>query len=131
MSSRIQRNTDSPYPGISDSVRVGAGDLLFVSGAIGFEEDGSTPDDFGREVELTLRQLERALAAGGASLADLVRVTVYITGLDQDRFVTYRTVRDTIIDTAAEPPASTVVGVERLFRGARIEIDAIAAPTGA
>jgi 2-iminobutanoate/2-iminopropanoate deaminase len=130
VSGRIRRNTDSPYPGISDSVRVGAGDLLFVSGAIGFEDDGSTPDDFGREVELTLRGLERSLVAGGASFDDLVRVTVYITGLDQDRFTIYRAMRDRIIDTVAEPPASTVVGVERLFRGARIEIDAIAAPAG-
>ncbi|MGP3969764.1 RidA family protein [Streptomyces sp. 6N223] len=123
---RISRNPAPVIPGISDSVKVSAGDLLFVSGAVGFEKDGSVPDDFARAVELTLREVERALKDGGATFSDLARVNVYITKLDQEKLQTYRRVRDEIIDTD-NVPASTVIGVHSLFNDSTVEIDAIAA----
>lgn len=123
---RINRSPAPVIPGISDSVRVSADDLLFVSGVLGFEEDGSVPTDFARAVELTLRELERALKDGGASFSNLVRVNVYVDKLDHEKLMTYRRVRDEIIDTD-NVPASTVVGVQSLFRDSPIEIDAIAA----
>jgi enamine deaminase RidA (YjgF/YER057c/UK114 family) len=123
---RIERIPAPVIPGISDSVRVKAGDLVFVSGAVGFEEDGSVPADFARAVELTLREVERALKAQNATFSDLARITVYITHLDKERLTIFRQVRDTIIDTA-NIPASTVIGVYSLFNEATVEIDAIAA----
>jgi enamine deaminase RidA (YjgF/YER057c/UK114 family) len=123
---RITRTPAPVIPGISDSVRVSAGDLVFVSGAVGFEEDGSVPADFGRAVELTLREVERALKLQNATFADLARINVYITHLDKERLGIFRQVRDTIIDTQ-NVPASTVIGVFSLFNDATIEIDAIAA----
>jgi 2-iminobutanoate/2-iminopropanoate deaminase len=123
---RITHNQAPVIPGISDSVRVSSGDLLFVSGAVGFEEDGSVPEDFARAIELTYAELERALTAGGATWDDLVRVNVYITQLDQEKLATWRTTRDSIVKTE-KPSASTVIGVYSLFNGAAIEIDAIAA----
>ena len=122
---RIDRIPSPTFPGISDSVRVSAGDLLFVSGAIGFEEDGSIPVDFARAVELTLRELERALHTGGAEFADVVRVSVYITNLDDERLRVFREVRDRIMDVE-HPPASSLIGVQSLVRGATVEVDAIA-----
>ena len=123
---RIHRNPAPVIPGISDSVKVSAGDLLFVSGAVGFEADGSVPESFERAVELTYAELNRALAAGGASYEDLVRVNVYITHLDQEKLVTWRSTRDRIVNTP-EPSASTVIGVYSLSNNSTIEIDAIAA----
>lgn len=123
---RISHNPAPVIPGISDSVKVTAGDLLFVSGAVGFEEDGSVPANFDRAVELTYRELERALLAGGASFSDLVRVNVYITQLDQEKLQIWRATRDKVV-VVDEPSASTVIGVYSLFNGAAIEIDAIAA----
>ena len=67
---RIAHNPAPVIPGISDSVRVSSGDLLFVSGAVGFEADGSVPKHFRRAIELTYAELERALRAGGASWED-------------------------------------------------------------
>jgi len=119
---RITRTPSPAVPGISDSVRVSAGDLLFVSGVVGFEQDKSVPADFARAVVLTLRELQRALEKGGASFSDLARVNIYITGLDQEKLQTYRRVRDEIID-AGNAPASTVIGVQSLFNGATIEVD--------
>ena len=118
---------DAPLiPGISDSVKVAPGELLFVSGAVGFENDGSVPTDFSRADELTRRDVERALHAGGATVSDLVRINVYITELDDEKLAVFRTVRDTILDLE-NVPASTVIGVHSLFKDSTIEIDAIAA----
>ncbi|MCZ4519500.1 RidA family protein [Rhodococcus ruber] len=103
-----------------------AGDLLFVSGVVGFEEDGSVPSDFARAAELTLRELERALRAGGATFSSLVRMNIYVAGLDKEKLQTYRRVRDEFIDTN-NIPASTLIGVAALFNDSTIEIDAIAA----
>jgi enamine deaminase RidA (YjgF/YER057c/UK114 family) len=93
---------------------------------VGLEENGAAPADLARAAELTFRALERALTAGGATLSDLVRVNVYIEHLDDEKLQIYRRVRDAIIDMQ-NLPASTVIGVSSLFRGAPIEIDAIAA----
>lgn len=123
---RITRTPAPVVPGISDSVKVSAGDLLFVSGAVGFDEDGSVPTDFARAVELTLREVERALKDGGATFSDLVRVNIYIAKLDQEKLQIFRRVRDEIIDTD-NIPASTLIGVHSLFNNSTIEIDAIAA----
>ena len=123
---RITRTPAPAIPGISDSVNVSAGDLLFVSGAVGFEKDGSVPASFARAVELKLRELERALNDGGATFSDLARVNIYITELDDEKLQIYRRVRDEIIDTD-NIPASTLIGVHSLFNNATIEADAIAA----
>ena len=123
---RITRIPAPVVPGISDSVRVTAGDLIYISGQVGFEADGSVPDEFARAIELTYAELERALAAAGATYDDLVRVNVYITELDQEKLAIWRTTRDRVVNTP-EPSASTVIGVYSLFNGADIEIDAVAA----
>ncbi len=125
-SERFTRRKAPVVPGISDSVRVTAGDLLFVSGVVGFEADGSVPDDFARAVELTFGELRRALTAGGATFSDLARINIYITDLDQVKLGAFRTVRDTFLDPT-NLPASSLIGVQALFNGATVEIDAIAA----
>ena len=123
---RITRIPAPVVPGIADSARVTAGDLIFISGQVGFEEDGSVPADFARAIELTYGELERALKAAGATYEDLVRVNVYITELDQEKLAIWRTTRNAIVNVP-EPSASTVIGVHSLYNGATIEIDAIAA----
>lgn len=125
MSERVTRYPAPKIPGISDSVRVSSGDLLFVSGAVGFENDGSVPQAFARAVELTLRELERALVAGGASFSTVVRFNIYITDLNAEKLAIFRQVRDEIIDMT-ELPASSLIGVDALFANATVEIDAIA-----
>jgi len=126
MTDRITRNPAPVIPGIADSVKVAAGDLLFISGAVGFEADGSVPEDFARAIELTYAEVERALKAGGATWENVVRVNVYVTQLDQEKLAIWRTTRDALVPSD-NPPASTLIGVYSLFNGASIEVDAIAA----
>lgn len=118
---RLVRIPAPVVPGISDSVLDTESGLLFVSGVyVPFPEDDE------RAIRLTFGALEEALHRGGATFADLVRVNVYVTHLTEEKLQAYRRVRDSIID-ADQLPASTVVGVQSLYNGAVIEIDAIAA----
>jgi 2-iminobutanoate/2-iminopropanoate deaminase len=123
---RISRIPAPVVPGISDSTRVTAGDLVFISGQVGFEADGSVPTDFARAIELTYAEVERALKAAGATWEDVVRVNVYITELDQEKLTVWRETRNALVKVP-EPSASTVIGVHSLYNGATIEVDAIAA----
>ena len=51
------------------------GDWIFVSGTTGFDYDAMTiSSDVREQAEQTMRNIERALAEAGSSLADVVRV---------------------------------------------------------
>jgi enamine deaminase RidA (YjgF/YER057c/UK114 family) len=55
------------------------GDLVFTAGQIGRLPDGSTPADFGGQVRAAMDSLVRVLEDAGASLATVLKVTVFIT----------------------------------------------------
>jgi 2-iminobutanoate/2-iminopropanoate deaminase len=56
-----------------------AGDLLFVSGMPGFDENGALPDSFEAQFGFVVQNLKRVLGEAGASLQDLVKVNVLLT----------------------------------------------------
>jgi len=71
-----------------------------------------------------IANLSRALAAAGASFADVVKLNYYVTDISQ--LPVARAVRDEYVDTA-RPPASTAVQVSALaMPGLEIEIEAYA-----
>lgn len=109
-----------PY---SHAVR--AGSLLFCSGQIPLdpvsgEIIGETAAEQARQC---LENLTAVCEAAGASLADAVRLTVYMTDLSE--FAEVGEVYATFFPNA--PPARVAVGVAALPRGAQVEIDAIVA----
>ena len=104
---------------------VASGGLLFCSGQIPLdpvsgEIVGTTAAEQARRC---LENLAGVCAAAGASLADAVRLTVYMT--DLGAFAEVNEVYGTFF--AGEPPARVAVGVAALPRGAQVEIDAIVA----
>ena len=111
---------DNPY---SQGVR--AGDTLHVSGY------GPVDPDTDREVEGDVQvQTDRVLdnvaavveAAGGDGLDDVVKVTVYLTDLDD-----YERVNETYGEKfSGDPPARVCVEVSRLPGDVRVEMDAVA-----
>lgn len=124
---RFTREPSPTIPGISDSVVVTEGALLFLSGAVGLRPKGEPARDFAEEIDLVFAELVRALSARGATVSQLVRINVYMVGLTSERLATFRSVRDRWIDPD-NIPASTLVGVAALFSDTvTIEIDAIAA----
>lgn len=65
--------------GYAQAVRVEARELLFVSGQIPVKVDGSVPAAFGDQCRLVWRNVEAQLRAGGFALADIVKVTTFLS----------------------------------------------------
>jgi reactive intermediate/imine deaminase len=112
-----------PISHYTDAVR--AGDLLFVSGVVPVDGDGNLvhPGDVVEQTRQVFANLAAVLAAVGATFADVVKVTVYLTDI-ADR-VRINPVRQEVF--GAVRPASTLVEVSALaVPGAKIEIEAVA-----
>ena len=58
----------------------GATKLVFAAGQVAADAQGNVlpPDDFDAQAKMVMENLTRALAAGGAKLADVTKVTIYI-----------------------------------------------------
>jgi enamine deaminase RidA (YjgF/YER057c/UK114 family) len=110
--------------GYSHVVLVTGGKRVIVSGQTGLDQKGAIQAGFAAQVKRAFANLKTALAAVGAKPSDLVKLNYFVVGLDNDKLVALRTERDLFIDSQ-HPPASTLVGVQSLFReGIQIEIDA-------
>jgi enamine deaminase RidA (YjgF/YER057c/UK114 family) len=79
-------SSGSPFEAeIAYSRAVAQGDWVFVSGTTGFDYATMTiADDIETQTDQCLRNIESALSAAGASLADIVRVTYVLP--DGSRF---------------------------------------------
>lgn len=112
-----------PVSHYTDAVR--AGELVFVSGCIAVDGDGLLVggDDVVAQTRQVFANLAASLAAAGASLRDVVKVTVYLTDVGDRAAV--NTVREEMFGETR--PASTLVEVSSLvLHDARVEIDAVA-----
>jgi enamine deaminase RidA (YjgF/YER057c/UK114 family) len=105
------------------SAAIRSGDLLFVSGQVGSREDGSPEPDFEKQVRLAFDNLTAVLAAAGASLDDIVDLTSFHTGPEQ-QFDTVLKVKSEVFPEAPYPNW-TAVGVNWLA-GFDFEIKVIA-----
>jgi 2-iminobutanoate/2-iminopropanoate deaminase len=119
------RSPAAPLPVGPYSQAVAVGDLLFLSGQIPL--DPSTQKLVAGEIEdQTVRVIENlaaVLAAGGSSLAGVVRTTVYLT--DLALFPRMNAVYARYFEQLPRPARSTLQAAA-LPLGAQIEIDAIA-----
>jgi 2-iminobutanoate/2-iminopropanoate deaminase len=116
-----------PISHYTDAVR--AGDLVFVSGCVPVDADGSLVggDDVVAQARQTLENVAAVLAASGCSFADVAKVTIFLTDADDRPLI--NPVRQEFFGSAR--PASTLVEVSRLaIPGARIEIEAVAVVPG-
>jgi 2-iminobutanoate/2-iminopropanoate deaminase len=112
-----------PISHYTDAVR--AGELLFVSGFVPVDGEGRLVggDDVVAQARQVLANLGAVLSAAGATFADVVKVTVYLTDI-ADR-VRINPVRQEVFGDAR--PASTLVEVSALaIPGAKLEIEAVA-----
>jgi reactive intermediate/imine deaminase len=118
------RTSPDPYEPFLLSQGIKAGDLLFVSGQAGYGEDGKiVAPDFLQQGHQAFANLERVLRAGGSSLAQVVKVTIYVTNMSH-----FPEVLELRRKYFREPyPADTIVEVNGLYTPeAMIEIDAVA-----
>ena len=110
----------------SNCVRVEAGPLLFIAGQVGIGADGKIVDreSAAAQAEQALANIERILAANGATMADVVKVTVYVTDMKYlDEITPVR-----LKYFPRQGPASAIVRVGALaFSDLKVEIEAVAA----
>lgn len=124
MLERVVTTPDNYEPFLlSQGVRYG--DLLFISGQAGAGDDGKIVDGgFRAQGEQAFANLRRALEAGGSSLADVIKVTIFVT--DMAHFNEVVELRRKFF--SAPYPADTIAEIKALYDPkAMIEIEAIAA----
>ncbi len=118
---------NAPAPIGPYSQAVGYGDLVFLSGQIPLDPETGIRhgDSIEEQAEQVLRNLESVLDAAGASWETVLRVTVYMTQLEE--FSRFNAVYERMLRGAQ--PARSTVQVSALPLGVRLEIDAIASRT--
>jgi reactive intermediate/imine deaminase len=113
-----------PLSHYTDAVRV-EGPLLFVSGVVPVDETGALVggDDVVAQARQVFANIGAVLEAAGATFADVVKVTLFLTDVDDRARI--NPVREEVFGSTR--PASTLVEVAALaVPGARIEVEAVA-----
>jgi 2-iminobutanoate/2-iminopropanoate deaminase len=114
----------SPALPFNDAVR--SGDTLYVAGHLGIDpETGNAPADPQAEARLVMDAVQRTLERAGFTMDDFVSVTVYCTDLGQ-----YDTFNKIYAGYFHGPhPARAFIGVGKLLRGTRFEVQGVAQRT--
>jgi len=102
-----------------------AGELLFISGVVGVDGQGALVggDDVVAQARQVFENIRAVLDDAGCRFEDIVKVTVYLTDVDDRPKI--NSVRQEVFGDAR--PASTLVEVSRLaIPGAKVEIEAVA-----
>jgi 2-iminobutanoate/2-iminopropanoate deaminase len=113
-----------PISHYTDAVE--AGGLLFVSGIVPVDAHGALVGgcDVAAQARQVFESMRVVLAAAGCAFEDVVKVTVYLTDVDDRTRV--NPVRQGVFGDSR--PASTLFEVSRLaIPGAKIEVDCVAA----
>lgn len=100
--------------------------LIMLSGQLPLDSDNKLvgEGDIEAQTRACYENLKRSLAAAGADLSNVVRMTTYVTDLvEHPKGV--RKVRAEYFGTTT-PPASTMIEVPRLLNNMLIEVEAIA-----
>jgi 2-iminobutanoate/2-iminopropanoate deaminase len=124
---KIQKITIDPDPyepfRLAQGYRVG--ELLFISGQAAIDGNGQIVGvgNFATQAEQVFANLERVLRAGGSSLANVIKVTIFLR--DMSNFPKIVELRSRYFTPPY--PADTIVEVTSLYSpDALIEIEAIA-----
>jgi 2-iminobutanoate/2-iminopropanoate deaminase len=115
-------NAAKPIGPYSPAIR--AGNLLFISGQVGFDPTtGALIDgDISAQTDQVMRNIGALLEAAGTDFAHVVRTTVFLA--DMGEFAAMNAVYARYV--VDPPPARSTVQVAALPRNARVEIDVIA-----
>jgi len=116
-------HTDSAPKAIGTySQAVRSGSTVYLSGQIGL--DPATMEmvqGVDRQIHRVFENLKAVAAAAGGSLGDVVKLTVYLTDLQN-----FGRVNEIMQEFFVAPyPARAAIGVASLPRGASVEVDAI------
>ena len=106
------------------SQAIDAGGFVFCAGQIGIDPvSGELADGVQAQAERALKNLQGVLDAAGLSLSDVVKTTCFLADIGD--FQAFNEVYARFFSET--PPARSTFAVGALPRGARIEVEAIAA----
>jgi enamine deaminase RidA (YjgF/YER057c/UK114 family) len=100
--------------------------IVFVSGQVPLDAEGNLvgAGDVAAQARQVFQNLSIALEAAETSWSNVVKLNFFVR--DVSEMPAVRTIRDEHVDTA-NPPASTLIEISRLFRDdVLIEVDAVA-----
>jgi enamine deaminase RidA (YjgF/YER057c/UK114 family) len=101
--------------------------LVFISGQGGDNPDGSFAPDFATQAASAFRNLGIAVAAAGAGLTDVAKITVLIVDHDMERLRQMQAAQRALFGD--HHPAATLIPVPCLaLPDMLIEVEAVAAP---
>jgi len=115
-------NAAKPIGPYSPAIR--AGNLLFISGQVGFDPATGAliEGDISAQTDQVMRNIGALLEVAGTDFAHVVRTTVFL--VDMGEFAAMNAVYARY--AVDPPPARSTVQVAALPRNARVEIDVIA-----
>ena len=118
------------YVGVPDgwmSPAIRVGDLVFTKGFIGVDPNtGKLPESIEEQVRLIFQHIKNSLEAHGASLEDVVQMTMFFTDRKAQWPVLEKVRREIF---KKDPPVTTGVGTTQLSMDASVELDAVAVIT--
>ncbi len=122
MSKKIIATADAPAAIGPYSQAVQAGNTVYLSGQIGLDPATmQMAEGIDAQTARVFDNLKAVAAAAGGSLADAVKVNIYVTDL-----ANFAKVNDAMAQAFSQPyPARATVQVAALPRGALVEIDAV------
>ncbi len=122
MSRKIIATASAPAAIGPYSQAVQAGGTVYLSGQIGLDPATmQMAEGIDAQIARVFDNLKAVAAAAGASLADAVKVNIYVTDL-----ANFAKVNEVMAQYVAQPyPARAAVGVKELPRGALVEVDAV------
>ena len=125
MTKRVIRTDQAPAPfqGAPYSQGIAHGDLVFVSGQLGVDPGGNMVEGgVTEQTEQVMKNLSAILQAGGSSLANVVKATIFLADLGD--FQAMNDVYGRYMGD--EPPARATFQVGALPSGALVEIEVVA-----
>ena len=125
MSKRIISTDNAPAAIGTYSQAVAVNGTVYLSGQIPLHpQTMEMPDDVREQVHQVFRNLAAVAEAAGCTLADAVKLTIFLTDLND-----FTTVNEVMAEHMSEPyPARAAVEVAGLPRGARVEVEGILVP---
>lgn len=116
-------------PSYSHTAVASGARTIYTAGQVAVDENGALVggSDLAAQTAQVMENLGKALAAGGASFADVVKITTYVVGYKPEHRAIIGQARAKFFAGRAAPPASTLVGVAALAVPEwLVEIEAIA-----
>jgi enamine deaminase RidA (YjgF/YER057c/UK114 family) len=104
-----------------------AGGLVFVKSQIGTDSAGKCPSDIAAQTRNTLENLEHALDLAGSTLANALKVNVYLSHIDRD----FEGMDESYLRVFAEKgiverPARTAIGTPLSWPQLLVQMDLLA-----